>query len=90
MLGRETAIQQVEWTDDGWLALTTGGTVAQLRTPAPGATEDDAPEHLSYESFRDDFDGPTIDRRFSTLRRPFSEDWLTLRRQARFAEPARR
>ena len=23
MLGRETAIQQVEWTDDGWLRLTT-------------------------------------------------------------------
>ena len=81
VLGRETAIQQVEWTDDGWLRLTTGETLAQLRTPAPVATKDDAPEHLSYQSFRDDFDGPTVDRRFSTLRRPFAEDWLTLRRQ---------
>ena len=81
VLGRETAIQQVEWTDDGWLRLTTGETLAQLRTPAPVTTKDDAPEHLSYQSFRDDFDGPTVDRRFSTLRRPFAEDWLTLRQQ---------
>ena len=35
VLGRETALQQVEWTDDGWLRLTTGDTVAQLSTPAP-------------------------------------------------------
>ena len=38
--------------------LTAGGTVAQLRTPAPGDSGDALPsEHVSYESFRDDFDG---------------------------------
>ena len=30
VLGRETAIQKVEWTEDGWLRLTTGGTLARL------------------------------------------------------------
>jgi xylan 1,4-beta-xylosidase len=78
VLGRETAIQQVEWTDDGWLALTAGGTVAQLRTPEPGGPKTTAHERLSHRSFRDDFDGPAIDRRFSTLRRPFGPDWITL------------
>ena len=33
VLGRETAIQKVEWTEDGWLRLTTGGTLARLMTP---------------------------------------------------------
>jgi xylan 1,4-beta-xylosidase len=75
VLGRETAIQQVEWTDDGWLRLTEGGTVARATTPAPREYErvDGSPERV-----RDDFDGPDIDGRFSTLRRRRSEDWATL------------
>jgi xylan 1,4-beta-xylosidase len=75
VLGRETAIQQVEWTVDGWLRLTEGGTVARATTPAPRECErlDRSPERV-----RDDFDGPGIDGRFSTLRRRRSEDWATL------------
>src|SRR6478672_456457 len=82
VLGRETALQQVAWTDDGWLALTGGGTVAQLRTPSPGEPNDGDREHPSYESFRDDFDGPSIDPRFSTLRRPMADHWVTLTKRA--------
>jgi xylan 1,4-beta-xylosidase len=69
MLGRETAIQRVEWTDDGWLTLAGGGTVARLETPGP-ADGGGKPEPV-----RDDFDGPAIDPRLSTLRRPLAEDW---------------
>jgi xylan 1,4-beta-xylosidase len=72
MLGRETAIQRVEWTDDGWLALAGGGTVARLETPGP-ADGGGKPEPV-----RDDFDGPAIDPRLSTLRRPLAEDWAGL------------
>ena len=80
MLGRETAIQKVEWTDDGWLRLTTGGTLARLLTPGPtGKTDSDQP--IVHERIHDDFDGPAIDRRFSTLRRPWSEDWASLSRR---------
>ena len=35
MLGRETCLQQVRWSDDGWLRLAAGGTRPQLTVPAP-------------------------------------------------------
>jgi len=80
VLGRETALQQVEWTDDGWLRLTAGGVVARRTTPGPaGGTG--RPTGPAYERVRDDFDNPSIDRRLSTLRRPASDDWLTLTRR---------
>jgi xylan 1,4-beta-xylosidase len=69
MLARETAIQKVEWTEDGWLRLTTGDTVARLLTPGQAGTTD-SENDTSYEGLRDDFEGPSIDRRFSTLRGP--------------------
>jgi xylan 1,4-beta-xylosidase len=80
VLGREIAIQKVEWTDDGWLRLTTGDTLARLLTPGlAGKTYSGS--QTSDARLRDDFDGPTIDRRFSTLRRQLSEDWASLSRR---------
>ncbi len=35
ILGRETAIQQVHWDEDGWLRLSSGGVLAQMEVPAP-------------------------------------------------------
>ncbi len=35
ILGRETAIQQVYWDEDGWLRLSSGGQLPQLEVPAP-------------------------------------------------------
>jgi xylan 1,4-beta-xylosidase len=66
VLGRETALQRVEWTGDGWLALAGGGTLPRLGG-------DRAPERV-----RDDFAGPALDPRFSTPRRPAAEDWIGL------------
>lgn len=37
ILGRETALQRVEWTDDGWLRLAGGGYLPRDVVPAPGA-----------------------------------------------------
>jgi xylan 1,4-beta-xylosidase len=74
VLGRETALQKVEWAPEGWLRLTTGDPVARLSTPLPsGAYESTA--QASPERVHDDFDGPTIDKRFSTLRTPLATDW---------------
>lgn len=39
-LGRETAVQKVEWREDGWLYLATGGNHPQEEVPAP-----DLPPH---------------------------------------------
>ena len=78
VLGRETAIQNVEWTEDGWLRLTTGDTLARLLTPGlAGKAYSDQP--IDHERLRDDFDGLAIDIRFSTLRRPLT-DWASLSR----------
>ena len=80
VLGRETAIQTVEWTEDGWLRLTTGGILARLLTPGlSGKAYSDQPS--DQERLRDDFDGPAIDLRFSTLRRPLAEEWASLSRR---------
>jgi len=73
-LGRETAVQQVHWSDDGWLRLSAGGTVAQLETPSPaGVAPSQAPVDFGR---RTEFTGPSLDRWFSTLRRPASDSWL--------------
>ena len=85
MLGRETAIQQVEWTDDGWLRLTTadaGTPGRQVRTRRCGLSLSTAPStgsgRIAHERIRDEFDGSEIDRRFSTLRRPWHQNWVFL------------
>jgi xylan 1,4-beta-xylosidase len=75
-LGRETAVQQVHWSDDGWLRLSTGGTVAQLQTPSPaGTAPNEAPVDLGR---RTEFRGPSLDPWLSTLRRPAADSWLTV------------
>ncbi|MEW4368988.1 glycoside hydrolase family 43 protein [Paenibacillus kandeliae] len=35
ILGRETAIQQVYWDEQGWLRLSSGGQLPQMEVPAP-------------------------------------------------------
>jgi xylan 1,4-beta-xylosidase len=66
VLGRETCIQKVEWSADGWLRLATGGTAPQVEVPAPAAPE------------RDDFDAETLDVNWSSLRDPVDDSWLSL------------
>jgi xylan 1,4-beta-xylosidase len=78
VLGRETAIQVVHWSDDGWPRIA-GAEPAELvpapadavSAPAPAATASAPPE-------RDDFDAPALGPDWSTLRRPATPDWLGL------------
>lgn len=64
-IGRETALALARWTDDGWLRL--------IAEPAPtGPTP--TPDH----SHRNDFDAPTLDAHWQTLRVPATPDWLSL------------
>lgn len=75
LLGRETALQPVVWTDDGWLRLAHGGNTPALDIPAP-----DLPRHpwpADPEVLR--FDTETLPPDLQTLREPPAEDWLTLR-----------
>lgn len=65
VLGRETAVQRVEWVD-GWPRVTGG--VPAVDVPAP-----DLPPH-PWPTTEPTIPGP----QWSTLRRPATPDWLTL------------
>ncbi len=52
-LGRETAIQKMRWTEDGWLRMADGGNLAKEEVPEPDLPECPMPEIPA----RDDFDG---------------------------------
>jgi xylan 1,4-beta-xylosidase len=73
-LGRETAIQKVEWTEDHWLRLESDGNRPLVKVPAPGFPVCPAPAVPA----RDDFDGPRLSLHFQTLRIPLVEDSLSL------------
>jgi xylan 1,4-beta-xylosidase len=73
-LGRETALQRVEWTADGWLRLEGGGNTPHATVPAP-----DLPPHpFPSVPERDDFDAPTLGVDWSSLRVPPDPHWLSL------------
>ncbi len=70
--GRETAIEKMEWRDDGWLYLACGG-----RKPRPEVEQPGLPEHpFPDETGRLDFDGEAIDTHFQALRVPMTPDWV--------------
>lgn len=74
MLGRETAIQQVHWTEDGWLRMVEGGPAPAVDVAAP-----DLPAHpFPPAAPRDDFDAETLGTDWQTLREPFEESWGSL------------
>jgi xylan 1,4-beta-xylosidase len=71
VLGRETAIAPVTWTD-GWPRIE--GAAPALEVPAP-----DLPvRRWPAAPERDDFDAPELDPRWNTLRRHADPSWLSL------------
>ncbi|MEW2522846.1 hypothetical protein [Actinacidiphila alni] len=72
MLGRETAIQRVEWSADGWPRIAGGIPAEQVAAPAL------PPHPVPAPPERDDFDGDALGPQWSTLRRPAGPDWLDL------------
>lgn len=74
LLGRETAIQKVYWTEDGWLRMANGTNLPDTELPEPDLQPCPWPE----ESARDDFDASTLRLCWQTLRTPLSEKELSL------------
>lgn len=73
-LGRETAIQKVEWTEDGWLRLANGTVLPDAEVEAP-----DLPPHpFPNRPVRDDFDGAALDIHFQSLRVPLDDTFYSL------------
>ena len=76
ILGRETAIQNVEWKDD-WLYLAGGGRdPADFFVVSDGEDEEQTP---GYEIFTD-FDEPKLPVEMQTLRLPLDESNMSLMR----------
>lgn len=79
VLGRETCLQKVVWPAEGWLRLAQGGHHAAVTIPAPQGVVGH-PWPLPPE--RDDFDAPTLGSRWSSLRVPMEESWLSLKERS--------
>jgi xylan 1,4-beta-xylosidase len=84
MLGRETAIQKMEWTADGWLRLAGGGRTPKTVAPASGLLAHPWPR----EPACDEFDSARLGPQYQTPRVPLSAEdcslserpgWLRLR-----------
>ncbi|MDQ0232016.1 glycoside hydrolase family 43 protein [Metabacillus malikii] len=75
ILGRETALQRVKWTDDGWLRLEVSGNEPQLTVKAPQLPVQPFPED---ENEYDDFNETTLHKSWNTLRIPANKSWYSL------------
>ena len=77
VLGRETALQLVEWTPEGWPRIS-GGIPAET-VPAPvSSTPPETAIVVSSDVEDDDFDRPELGVNWSTLRRPAAPQWANL------------
>ncbi|MCC7147444.1 MAG: glycoside hydrolase family 43 protein [Phycisphaeraceae bacterium] len=90
VLGRETAIEKMCWTEDGWLRQTppealegaaaqpSGSNLARVTVPGPNLPAHPFKEPVTGPT-RDDFDSPTLSVHLSCLRTPPEESWLSLK-----------
>lgn len=73
ILGRETALQKCYWTEDEWIRVV-GGPYPQKEVEGPNL-----PLHpFEQENNFDDFSEKKLRKYWNSLRRPFSEDWVSL------------
>ncbi len=74
ILGRETALQRMKWTEDGWLVKAEGSPLALSQVPAPNL-----PLHpFAPEPPLSDFDGGVLDPQFCTPRNEITADWADM------------
>ncbi|MCC5842975.1 MAG: glycoside hydrolase family 43 protein [Verrucomicrobia bacterium] len=74
ILGRETAIIPVDWTDEDWLRVKGGGTLPLETVPAPALP----PHPFPAEDPTETFDKALLSIAWQTLRQPHDSSWLTL------------
>jgi xylan 1,4-beta-xylosidase len=68
-LGRETAIQKMVWTEDGWLRLAGGGHTPKVAVEAPHLP----PHPWPAVPARDDFESPVLGAQYQSPRVPLTE-----------------
>lgn len=72
MLGRETAIQKIVKTKDGWLKLWDGGRYPKKNVPAPDLKEWIPAKRVKKKAFEEG-----LGDEFQTLREPADNTWIT-------------
>lgn len=80
-LGRETAIEQVEWREDEWLYLKEGVEVPRMTVPTSLDIQSAPTKPIAS---RDDFDLPQLNIHFQSLRVPMDESWISLQARPGF------
>jgi xylan 1,4-beta-xylosidase len=73
-LGRETAIQKMQWGADGWLRTADGTGVPSVEVAAPALPAYPFPGAPA----RENFDAPTLPIHFQWLRTPFPDEIFSL------------
>ena len=73
-LGRESAMQQIDWPAGEWPRLSGGGSLPRLQWEAPELPPQPWPE----EPERIDFNITALPLCFQSLREPISDDWCSL------------
>ena len=77
-LGRETSIQKVTWTDDGWLRLADGSNLAKMTVPAPQGTTA-VRDRARCEDVHEDFSNNVLPLKFMTPYHLPGGDWARVR-----------
>lgn len=73
-LGRETAIQRMTWSDDGWLHTEDGTGVPSIEVVPPDLQQHEFPTAPE----REDFDSPILPSDFQWLRSPWPNELFSL------------
>ncbi len=68
-VGRESALDPVEWTDDGWFTIN-GGNGPSIKQEAP-----DLPECIFERNLKDDFDKEQLNPEWMFVRNPDNGSW---------------
>lgn len=77
-IGRETALDPVRWTDDGWFVINEG------RGPSEFQYAPDLPEHPVPVRNFDDFDSPVLGADWQFVRNPDNSAWSLTERPGYF------
>lgn len=72
-LGRETSLQKMAWTADGWLQMADGSNLAKMEVPGMTGVEF---ENTASEDINETFDSETIDNHFMTPYRDQTAAWV--------------
>ncbi len=77
MLGRETAVQRMRWTEDGWLGLADGGNTPKEVVEPPGCAGRGCEEAVPT-LIKDDFDETCLNLDYQSLRIPMDGHYISL------------